>query len=343
MAVIFVSLAIENYKLKGDLIIMMESLCIRVQRRDGESIRKSLIELSVLNKGLKIRSSGEDLLIPVLTHVEGFGELGTDFFEGLEYESPMEQAPGAYELIGDIAIIDQHEENVMDIAKVLLQHKNIRTVFQATSAVSGEYRTRELLFIAGEKKNETIYKENGCRYLLDVRSVYFTPRLSTERMRIAEQVTDGEKVVDMFAGIGPFSILIAKRFPGAQVIAIDKNPVAIKYLRENAKLNKLNNIEIKEGDAREEVVGISDADHVIMNLPHSAMEFIAAALGIMKRGGIIHFYAISHEDDLFEGIFKKIEEHASRVGFKVISLDKRIVRPYAPYQYNVCIDFRVDF
>jgi tRNA (guanine37-N1)-methyltransferase len=322
---------------------MKESLCIRVHRSEGESIRKKLIELCVINKDLKIRSSGKDLLIPVLTIIEGFGELGTDIFEVLEYESPISQAPGAYELIGDIAIIDQNEEYVMDIAKVLLQHKNIKTVFQATSAVSGEYRTRELLFISGENRAKTIYRENGCRYLLDVTSVYFTPRLSTERMRIAGQVTDGEKVVDMFAGIGPFSILIAKRFPGAHVIAIDKNPVAIKYLRENAKLNKLKNIEIKEGDSREEVKGISEADHVIMNLPHSAMEFIDAALGIIKRGGVIHFYAISHEDDLFDGIFSEIEEHARGACFQVIALDKRIVRPYAPYQYNVCIDFRVEF
>jgi len=321
---------------------MKESLCIRVQRREGESIRKKLIELCILNKDLKIRSSGDDLLIPVLTSVEGFGEPGTDFFEELEYDHPLEQAPGAYELIGDIAIIDQHEGNACKIANVLLQHKNIRTVFQATSAVSGEYRTRELLFIAGEKKTETIYRENGCRYLLDVTSVYFTPRLSTERMRIAGQVIDGEKVVDMFAGIGPFSILISKRFPGSHVIAIDKNPIAIKYLKESAKLNKVKNLEVKEGDAREQIKGISDADHVIMNLPHSAMEFIDAALEIIKRGGVIHFYAISHEDDLFEGIFKDIEEHARRAGFQVISLYQRIVRPYAPYQYNVCIDFRVE-
>ena len=306
---------------------MKESLCIRVQRREGESIRKKLIELCLLNKDLKIRSSGEDLLIPVLIPVEGFGKLETDLFEVQEYESPLSQAPGAYELIGDIAIIDQYEENVMDIATVLLQHKNIRTVFQAASAVLGEYRTRELFFIAGEKKSETIYRENGCRYLLDVRKVYFTPRLSTERMRIAGQVKEGEKVVDMFAGIGPFSILIAKRFPLSHVITIDKNPVAIKYLRENAKLNRIKNIEIKEGDSREKVAGISDADHIIMNLPHNAIEFIDAALGIIKRGGIIHFYAISHEDDLFDGIFKNIEEHARKAGLRVTSLEQRIVRP----------------
>lgn len=321
---------------------MKESLCIRVKRSEGESIRKRLIELGVLNKYLKIRSNGMELLIPVLNNVKGFSEPVTDIFDELEYESSISQAPGAYELIGDIAIIDQHEENGLDISNILLQHKNIRSVFQAKSAVSGEYRTRELLFIAGENRTETIYKENGCRYLLDVSNVYFTPRLSTERMRIVEKVNDGEKVVDMFAGIGPFSILVAKRYPHSHVIAIDKNPVAIKYLRENSFLNKLKNLEIKEGDAREEVKEIRDADHIIMNLPHSAIEFIDAALEIIKKGGVLHFYAISHENDLFESIFKAIEEHASSVGFKIISLENRIVRPYAPYQYNVCLDIRVE-
>ena len=322
---------------------MMESLCIRVPRTEGELSRKKLIELCLLDNNLKIKSDGAYLLIPVLKPVEGLGilEKEKDIFEIAQRENPLTQVPGAYELIGDIAIIDQHEENAPEIAKVLLQHKNIKTIFQATSAVCGEYRTRELLFIAGLKKTETIYRENGCRYLLDVTQVYFTPRLSTERIRIADKVKNGDKVVDMFAGIGPFSILIAKRFPRAHVIAVDKNPVAIKYLRENVRLNKVKNIEIREGDARDEVKGISDADHVIMNLPHSGLEFIDSAFGIIKKGGIIHFYAISHEDDLFEGLIREIEAHANKSGLAVCPIDRRIVRPYAPYQYNVCIDLQV--
>lgn len=319
----------------------MESPCIRVPRIVGERTRKKLIELGALNKNLKIKTHGEDLLIPVLKPVEGLGEIIKENFEITEYEIPIPQIPGAYELIGDIAIIDQHEENAMEIANILLHHKNIKTVMQAASAVSGEYRTRELTHLAGENRTETLYRENGCRYLLDVSKVYFTPRLSTERMRIADQVKDGDKVVDMFAGVGPFCILVAKRFPRAQVIAVDKNPMAIKYLRENVRLNKVRNIEIKEGDARHEVKSISDADHVIMNLPHSGSEFLDAAFGIIKRGGIIHLYAISHEDDLFGGILRDIENYACKAGFKVIPLDKRIVRPYAPYQYNICIDFQV--
>jgi tRNA (guanine37-N1)-methyltransferase len=320
---------------------IIEALCIRVIRSAGELTRKSLIELHLLDNNLKIKSSGEYIFIPVLKPIEGLGELGTEIFEISGRENPMPHVQGAYELIGDIAIIDQHEKNALEMADVLLKHKNIRTIFQAISAVSGEYRTREVSFLKGEKKTETIYRENGCRYLLDVTQVYFTPRLSTERMRITGQVKNGDKVVDMFAGIGPFSILIAKRYPGTHVIAVDKNPVAIKYFRENARLNKIRNIEIREGDAKDEVKGISDADHVIMNLPHSGLEFLDSAFGIIKRGGTIHFYAISHEADLFEGVTREIEACARKACLQVFPLNRRIVRPYAPYQYNICIDFQV--
>jgi len=321
----------------------MESLCIIVPKKDGEKTRQKLIELGAIDKNLKIKSDGEYLLIPIIRQVEGY-DVGKEDFEILIKDESVVDALGfipAYEIVGDIAIIDQYESDAQQIADVMIRNKKIKTVLQAASSVTGEYRTRELTFLAGEKRTETLYRENGCRYLLDVAKVYFTPRLATERMRIAEQVKGGDKVVDMFAGVGPFSVLIAKKFPGAQVIAIDKNPDAIKYLRENVRLNKLHNVSIREGDAREEIKGISEADHVIMNLPHSGLEFLDAAFGAIKKGGVIHFYAIAHEDDLFDGLFRKIEESARLANVSVIPLDRRIVRPYAPYQYNVCIDFQV--
>ncbi|MDO9098784.1 MAG: class I SAM-dependent methyltransferase family protein [Candidatus Methanoperedens sp.] len=321
----------------------MESLCIIVPKKDGEKTRQKLIELGAIDKNLKIKSDGEYLLIPIIRQVEGY-DVGKEDFEILIKDESVVDALGfipAYEIVGDIAIIDQYESDGQQIADVMIRNKKLKTILQAASSVTGEYRTRELTFLAGEKKTETLYRENGCRYLLDVAKVYFTPRLATERMRIAEQVKDGDKVVDMFAGVGPFSVLIAKKFPGAQVIAIDKNPDAIKYLRENVRLNKLHNVSIREGDARDEIKGISDACHVIMNLPHSGLEFLDAAFGAIKKGGVIHFYAIAHEEDLFDGLFRKIEESARLANVSVIPLDRRIVRPYAPYQYNVCIDFQV--
>lgn len=322
----------------------MESLCIRVSKKAGEKTRQKLIELGLIDKNLKIKSNGEDLLIPIIRSIEGLGELRKEDFEILKKEESFADVLGfapAYEVIGDIAIIDQYESDEQKIADVLIRQKKIKTVLQAASAVEGEYRTREFTFLAGEKRTETLYRENGCRYLLDVSRVYFTPRLATERMRIANQIKDGDKVVDMFAGVGPFSVLIAKKFSGSHVIAIDKNPVAIKYLKENVRLNKLKNVEVREGDAREEIRGIIDACHVIMNLPHSGLEFLDAAFGAIKKGGVIHFYAIAHEDNLFDETWRKIEESAQRFNRKVITIGRRIVRPYAPYQYNNCIDFQV--
>ncbi len=319
----------------------MESPCIRVPSKAGEETRRRLIECGALNKNLKIRIHEGYLSIPVLATVEGLGESGKDDFEILKNENSCFRIYAAYELIGDIAVIDYHEEDTFRIADLLLRHRNIKTVFQAIGAVSGEFRTRELLFIAGEKKSETLHKENGCRYLLDIAQVYFSPRLSTERMRIADMIAEGDLLVDMFAGVGPFSIPIAKRMPLSHVIAIDINPTAIKYLRENIRFNKVSNVEIKEGDAREAVRGIIDADHIIMNLPHSGLEFLNAALSIIRTGGIIHMYAITHQNDLFEGIIKEINEYAYHASRNLVPVNKRVVRPYAPYQYNICIDLQI--
>ncbi len=321
----------------------MESLFVRIPKTKGEQVRQELIKIGAVDKGLKIKREREDLLIPVLLNIEGY-ETGYGDFEEAIIERPPAEILGfspAYEQIGDIAIIDRHEPDAQRIAEVLLRQNRIKTVLQAETSVSGEYRTRSVSILAGERRTETLYRENGCRYLLDLSRVYFTPRLSTERMRIAEQVHDGDTVVDMFAGVGPFCILIARRCPGAHVIAIDKNPDAVRYLRENVKLNRVGNVEIREGDAREAVSGIREADHVIMNLPHSAIDFLHAALGILKNGGVVHFYAIAHEDDLFAGILKRIEDMADLSDLHVIPISKRIVRPYAPYQFNICIDFRV--
>ncbi len=321
----------------------MESQYIRAYKNRGEQTRRELIELRVVDRNLKIKTENDDLLIPVLKHIEGY-EMGIGDFEEVIIERSPANILGfspAYEHIGDIAIIDRQQAQAQKVAQVLLKQNRIKTVLQAETSVTGEYRTRGVSILAGERRTETLYRENKCRYLIDLSKVYFTPRLSTERARIADKIHDGEFVVDMFAGVGPFCILIAKRSPRAHVIAIDKNPDAVRYLKENVKLNRVENVKIIEGDARDEVKKISGADHVIMNLPHSAIEFLDAAFGVLKNGGVIHFYAIAHENDLFDGILKRIESLAGHSGLQIVPLDKKIVRPYAPYQFNICIDFQV--
>jgi tRNA (guanine37-N1)-methyltransferase len=146
----------------------------------------------------------------------------------------------------------------------------------------------------------------------------------------------------MFAGAGPFSILAAKS--AKEVVAIDKNPVAIEYLKRNATLNRISNMRIICSDAAD-VAHDPDlahiADHVIMNLPHSADEFLDEALTILKPGGIIHYYDIREEGDLFDGAEATIKDAAIARDMAVRVLDRRIVRSYSPHQYNVVLDVEV--
>ncbi len=199
--------------------------------------------------------------------------------------------------------------------------KSIKTVIAPISDVEGEFRTRRFRHVAGEVSTVTTHKEHGLRYRVDLEGAYFTPRLGTERLRIAGLVHPADVVLDMFAGVGPFALLLAKRV--ARVIAMDKNPVAVKYLRENARLNKIENIEILEGDANKLALPCENmADHVIMNLPHSASLFLHAAIKAAKTGGTVHYYCIAPEDDLYKDE-ALIRDAAQQMGYSVEVLYRR--------------------
>jgi tRNA (guanine37-N1)-methyltransferase len=244
----------------------------------------------------------------------------------------------SFEVVGDIAMIEDIDAERV-AAALMSTSKSIRTVIAPISDVEGEFRTRRFRHVAGEVGTVTLHREHGLRYRVDLEGAYFTPRLGTERLRIAGLVSPGDVVLDMFAGVGPFALLLAKK--GADVIAMDKNPVAVKYLRENALLNKIKHIEILEGDAAELALHYENrADHVIMNLPHSASEFLIPAMRPAKPGGIVHYYCIAPDDDLYrdEALIGKAAEE---VGVRVEVLYKAIVRSYAPHRSNVVIDFLV--
>lgn len=244
----------------------------------------------------------------------------------------------SFEVVGDIAMVeDRDAERVA--AALMSTNKSIKTVIAPISDVEGEFRTRRFRHVAGEARTVTLHKEHGLRYRVDLEGAYFTPRLGTERLRIAGLVSPGDVVLDMFAGVGPYSLLLAKK--GAKVIAMDKNPVAVKYLRENALLNKVNRIEILEGDAAELALRYENrADHVIMNLPHSASEFLLPAMRAARSEGMVHYYCIAPDDDLYRDE-ELIRKAADEMDVDVEVLYKEIVRSYAPHRSNVVIDFRI--
>jgi tRNA (guanine37-N1)-methyltransferase len=202
----------------------------------------------------------------------------------------------SFDVIGDIAIIkipnELHAREKLISDNILARMKNVRTVLKQSSDVQGEFRIRELSFIGGKENYETIYKEAGCLFKVNVKEVYFSPRLSTERERIASQVKDGEYILNMFAGIGTFSIIIAKK-KRVQIESVDINPIAIELARESLKLNKRLKGIVNPilSDASPYALSHQDQfDRILMPLPERSFEFLPAAFRAVKDQGIIHCY-----------------------------------------------------
>lgn len=254
----------------------------------------------------------------------------------------------SYDIVGDIAIIRvpeflQHKSEL--IAKAIIDtHNGVKSVWQQVSSVTGDYRLRRLDYILGEKKSETIYKEHNCIYKTDLRETYFSPRLSYERLRIAKLVQPEETVVNMFAGVGCYSIAIANHSQPLTVYSIDINPVAIKYLRQNIKLNRSEKTIIPLlGDAKklieEKLQNISD--RIIMPLPEKAYEYLDYALLALKpEGGWIHYYDFEYaktKENAIKKIVKKVSKKIKSMCNFEIKLG-RIVRPIGPGWYQIVLD-----
>jgi len=264
-------------------------------------------------------------------------------------EEELRKVKRAFDIIGDIAIVEIDEslrEKRKIIAEAIMKvHKNVRVVCSKAGPVTGEERIRPLEIIGGENRTETIHTENGCRFKLDISKVFYTPRLANERMRIARQVREDEVVVDLFAGVGPYSILVARLAKPKLVYAIDKNEFAYHYLLENIKLNKVEGrVRAFLGDCREvvEEQRIMGADRVIMNLPKQADHFLDVAFKIVKNGGMVHFYYFLREEELFEGAFKIIQREAGRFGRRIEFLEARKCGELAPGVFRVVVDFEVN-
>jgi tRNA (guanine37-N1)-methyltransferase len=349
--------------------------CIKVEKRRGEEIRRALKELELLRTDAKITSDEDFIYLPLIRALKeeekggiGVAEFLTREFKVLEQRKGIEDVVGlkpSYEIVGDIAVLTDGVESINEtneelVAHALMSlHKNIKVVAKRISPVEGVFRKRKVEIITGENRTETMHKENGCRYKLDLEKVYFNPRLASERNRVALQVQGSkEEIIDMFAGVGSFSVQIAKRAPQSHVTAIDINPDAIRYLRENIKLNGVRNIEAVEGDIRGIYVKFRNrADRIIMNLPKSAYLFLREVLSMLNpKGGIIHFYGVesSYSDasgekrksletainKAKEKLNAKIEEVCEQEGFqfRLNILEARKVKLYAPYAYIIGID-----
>lgn len=258
----------------------------------------------------------------------------------------------SYDVIGDIAVIRVPEQLLSmssTIAEALMaQHKHVKAVWRQSSPVAGDFRLRELELVSGERRTDTVHKEHGCLFKVDIKECYFSPRLGYERLRIARMVKDDEVVINMFAGVGCYSITIAKHSKAARIYSVDINPVAVKYMHENVLLNKVVDRVIPiEGDARTVVENKlkNTADRVLMPLPERAYEYLGSALSALRpRRGWVHYYAFEHAEkgeNPVEKVKTKVLENVQRQTANFELSLGRIVRQTGPNWYQVAIDISV--
>lgn len=267
--------------------------------------------------------------------------------ENVLTENESDELISAFDQIGEIIIVripDSLLSKKEIIGKTLLDEvKIVRSVFYQASAVEGEFRTRSLEILAGDNNTETEYKEFGCRFTVDVKNAFFSPRLSTERERIANLVQNGEIMTNMFAGIGMFSIMAAKK-KKCTVYSLDINPVASKLCEINIGLNKLAGEVISiNGDATKIIKEqlMDKSDRTLMLLPEKSDEFLESAINTTKNGGIIHYYSHIHADKKTEA-GKLSEEHYLKVTpVKSEILDSKIVRAVGPRYYQTVVDVKI--
>jgi len=254
----------------------------------------------------------------------------------------------SFDIMGDIAVIDIPDELVgkeKEIGNALLQvHKSIKVVCKRSGIHEGDYRIRHVEVIAGEDRTETVHRESGVSMKLDINNVYFTPRLSHERERVAEQVKPGETIGAFFAGVGPFPLVIAKKQPNVRIYAIELNPTAFEYMKYNINVNGAGGcIHALCGDVKEIAPPLlkGKCDRILLTLPKGGEDFLDLALECANNGCIIHFYQFAPEEDHFSAAAKKVEEAAKRSKKKVEIVNRHIVRPYAPGINQIVLDIKV--
>jgi tRNA (guanine37-N1)-methyltransferase len=343
------------------MINVERTIGIKTPLKRAEKIRRYLSENNLLRTDLKINKDKTFIYFPIKKIPK---EIGCDTFKVIKkefekYETKprsykeiislskklQNELPTSYDIVGDIVLIKlakKLQRYKKETGELLIKsNKNIKTVC-LIEPVSGELRTRNIEVIAGEKRTETVHKEYGLKFNLDVEKTYFSPRLATERKRIANLVKPSETIIDMFTGVAPFSIMIAKYASPKIIYAIDKNQDAVKYARQNIKRNNvLDKIEVIHADVKKVHNILEDvkADRIIMNLPFSAHLFYPYALKITADVCTIHYYTILEEERIQERLenLKKIAEENRTV---LTNLDIKKIKTYSPREFYIRIDIQ---
>ena len=252
----------------------------------------------------------------------------------------LDLVPKAFDQVGSIAIFSEFPEELSKKEKIIGNtlieiNKPIKTVVKKVSKHSGIFRTKKVKIIAGKRSKITEHKESGVRVRLNIDTCYFSPRLSSERLRIAKLVKKGESVLVLFSGVGIYPFIIAKHSNAKKIVGVELNNHAHKFAVENLKYNKVDNIEFINSDVRK-YTPKTKFDRIIMPLPGDGEKFLGIIPKLAKKGAMIHFYDFQHD-----GEFDK-----SKIEIKNIFPNAKILRVvrtgmYAPRWFRLCVDFKI--
>jgi tRNA (guanine37-N1)-methyltransferase len=330
---------------------------------DAERARQALLRSGALRLDTRVRRDQQEVWLPVkgrlpdldVPHRLARSEVPLRQRRGdLRAALRVRLGPGAaslraFDAVGDVAVVDLPESlrgSGRQVGQAILSlNHQLRAAYAREGARQGPYRTWQLRWLAGRRGARTVHREAGARYQVDLRQSYFSGRLSTERRRIAALVQAGERVLVLFAGVGPFAIAVARHQPGCSVVAVEINPAAAADLEANIALNRVSDrVTAWQGDARDACRGpyLAWASRVLMPLPHSALEYVPEALAALSpEGGWLHIYSLAPRlrgSPQAAALLEQVGKAVTAAGRSLRSADWRAVRPYAPDQVQVVLE-----
>jgi tRNA wybutosine-synthesizing protein 2 len=259
--------------------------------------------------------------------------------------SLINKIPNKWEQVGDvvtIVILPELEGCKEKIGETFAEVLNCKTVLRDIGGIKGELRKPDVEVIFGSKNTETIHKENGVKFKLDPQKIMFSSGNINERIRMANISAIKETVVDLFAGIGYFSLPLAVHGKVKKIYSCEKNPVSYNYLCENIALNNVTSVvEPLFGDNRE-IAPKNVADRVIMGYIGNTASFLSTAFNCLKNScGVIHFHDKFSEKNVPKMTMEKIKQEASKIDRVAELLKYKQVKSYAPGISHFVFDIKV--
>ena len=333
----------------------------RIPSSEAKDTIPELLREDLVDRHAKISKDGDYRLVPILdSSKDRIMELGYQIVEGEAHsrdrtpprerilrdlsdlpEDVLAHLPMKWEYVGDIVILKLHpsaDPYVSRIGEVYADNLDVATVCVDRKGVSGEFRHPDMQVIHGTD-TESVRLENGIRYRFDVTKVMFASGNIDERERMKNLDCSGETIVDMFAGIGYFTLPLAKFSGAKRIIACEKNPESFAFLKRNIELNDVQDIvESVLGDNRD-LPGHAIADRILMGYVQTTSEFLPKALDLIKKGGIIHYHDTFYVNEYRERIRTIFDEACGQDGYEILGI--REVKSFAPSVSHYVADVRI--